>query len=145
MLKHDSWEETFASLRELIAAEFAASSLSFRREILTDEEKDYYHRILFEEDGKTITEKSLFLLSEWLHRYHNKQVILLIDEYDTPAHAAYVGNYYDTLIGFLRNWLSAVLKDNIYLERGVLTGILRIAKESIFSGLNNISTFTILK
>ena len=71
-------------------------------------------------------------------------MILLIDEYDTPAHAAYVGNYYDTLIGFLRNWLSAVLKDNIFLERGVLTGILRIAKESIFSGLNNISTFTIL-
>ena len=84
------------------------------------------------------------LLTEWLHRYYNKRVILLIDEYDTPAHAAFFGKYYDTLIGFLRNWLCAVLKDNPHLEKGVLTGILRIAKESIFSGLNNISTFTIL-
>ena len=88
--------------------------------------------------------KVLLLLTEWLHRYHKKQVILLIDEYDTPAHAAYIGKYYDTLIDFIRNWLSAGLKDNPYLERGVLTGIFRIAKESIFSGLNNISTFTIL-
>ena len=74
----------------------------------------------------------------------SRQVILLIDEYDTPAHAAYVGGFYDSLIPFLRNWLSGGLKDNPYLERGVLTGILRIAKESIFSGLNNIGTFTIL-
>jgi hypothetical protein len=67
-----------------------------------------------------------------------------MDEYDTPAHEAFVGGYYNTFISFLRNWLSAGLKDNSYLEFGVLTGILRVAKESIFSGLNNVSTFTIL-
>ncbi|MBA3238243.1 MAG: AAA family ATPase [Parachlamydiaceae bacterium] len=143
-VKHDSWEKTFASLRELIAAEFERHSYLLEGNNLTIKEKALYHKIVFGEDGETIIEKSLLLLSEWLHRYHSKRVILLIDEYDTPAHAAYIGNYYDTLIGFLRNWLSAVLKDNVFLERGVLTGILRIAKESIFSGLNNISTFTIL-
>lgn len=143
-VKHATWEETFTSLKELIAAEFRRHRYLLEGDTLVDEEKSLYHKILVAEDGKVIIEKSLLLLSEWLHRHHNKRVILLIDEYDTPAHAAYVGKYYDTLIGFLRNWLSAGLKDNAYLEQGVLTGILRIAKESIFSGLNNINTFTIL-
>lgn len=143
-VKHASWEETIASLRELIGEEFRRHRYILEGTALTDEEKEDYHRISRREDGQTLIEKSLLLLSKWLNRYHNKRVILLIDEYDTPVHAAYVGGYYDTLIGFLRNWLSAGLKDNICLERGVLTGILHIAKESIFSGLNNISTFTIL-
>ena len=143
-VKHASWEETFALFRELIAKEFERHRYLLENDVLTTKEKALYHKVVFEEGGKTLIEQSLLLLSEWLYRYHNKRVILLIDEYDTPAHAAFVGEYYDTLIGFLRNWLSAGLKDNIYLERGVLTGILRIAKESIFSGLNNISTFTIL-
>ena len=143
-VKHLSWEETFSSLRALIGKEFERHSYLLEGTILTQREKEDYLRITCREGGKTLIEKSLLLLSEWLHRYHNKEVILLIDEYDTPAHAAYVGKYYDTLISFLRNWLSAGLKDNIYLERGVLTGILRIAIESIFSGLNNISTFTVL-
>lgn len=143
-VKHASWEDTFSSLGELIAAEFRRHHYLLEGNTLIEEEKALYHKLAAAEDGKILIEKSLLILSEWLHRYYNKRVILLIDEYDTPAHAAYVGNYYDTLIGFLRNWLSAVLKDNAYLERGVLTGILRIAKESIFSGLNNVNTFTIL-
>ncbi|MBA3239100.1 MAG: AAA family ATPase [Parachlamydiaceae bacterium] len=143
-VKHASWEETLSSLQELIGREFERHSYLLEEEILTSTEKEQYLRIIHREDGKTLIEKSLLLLSEYLYRYHNKRVILLIDEYDTPAHAAYVGKYYETLMGFLRNWLSAGLKDNLFLERGVLTGILRIAKESIFSGLNNISTFTIL-
>ena len=143
-VKHGSWQQTLASFKELIAAEFRRHRSILDSDVLTEEEKEDYLRIIRREDGETLIEKSLLLLSEWLYRYHNKRVILLIDEYDTPAHAAYVGKYYDTFIGFLRNWLSAGLKDNVYLEQGVLTGILRIAKESIFSGLNNISTFTIL-
>ncbi|MGZ3633183.1 MAG: PD-(D/E)XK nuclease domain-containing protein [Parachlamydiaceae bacterium] len=106
--------------------------------------KKEFLKIIHKKGEKSLVEKSLLSLSKWLHRYHKTRVILLIDEYDAPVHAAYIGKYYDTMINFLRNWLSAGLKDNIYLERAVLTGILRIAKESIFSGLNNISTFTIL-
>ena len=143
-VKHASWPETFSSLQELVAAEFERHSYLLENNNLTEKEKAVYQKIVFEGDDKTLFEKSLFFLSEWLHRYHNRRVVLLIDEYDTPAHSAYIGNYYDTLIGFLRNWLSAILKDNPHLERGVLTGVLRIAKESIFSGLNNINTFTIL-
>jgi hypothetical protein len=143
-VKHASWEEAFQALRKVIAKEFERHNYILEKELLTPREKELYHKILSETDDKTLIEQSLLHLTEWLHRYHNKQTILLIDEYDTPAHAAYTGKYYSTFIDFIRNWLSAGLKDNFHLERGVLTGILRIAKESIFSGLNNISTFTIL-
>ncbi|MDR3623536.1 MAG: AAA family ATPase [Chlamydiales bacterium] len=141
-VKHISWEESFKVLHTLIAKEMERHH--YILEVLTIREKELYHKILSEENNKPLIEQSLLLITEWLHRYHAKQVILLIDEYDTPAHAAYIGNYYNTFIDFIRNWLSAGLKDNVHLERGILTGILRIAKESIFSGLNNISTFTIL-
>ncbi|MBA2367584.1 MAG: AAA family ATPase [Candidatus Protochlamydia sp.] len=143
-VKHASWQNTFASLQELIGEEFGRHDYLLEDTILTATEKEDYQRILRKESDLVLTEKSLFLLTKWLQRYYNKNVILLIDEYDTPAHAAYLGGYYESLINFLRNWLSAGLKDNASLELGVLTGILRIAKESIFSGLNNISTFTIL-
>lgn len=143
-VKHASWEETYASLRGFIAVEFERHHYLLEGETLIADEKENYRKILRREDSQQLFEQSLFLLSKWLHRYYQRRVVLLIDEYDTPAHAAYVGGYYKPLIAFLRNWLSGGLKDNISLERGVLTGILRIAKESIFSGLNNISTFTIL-
>ncbi len=127
----------------MVAKEFERHRYLLEGELLTVREKDLFDKIIFEKTGQLLFEESLLLLSEWLHRYHNKRVILLIDEYDTPIHAAYVGKYYEPMIDFMRNWLSKGFKDNAYLERGVLTGILRIAKESIFSGANNISTFTI--
>ncbi|MDM8538629.1 AAA family ATPase [Desulfobacterales bacterium HSG17] len=71
-------------------------------------------------------------------------VVILIDEYDTPIHAGYTGGYYEQIISFMRNFLSSGLKDNSYLFKGVLTGILRVAKESVFSGLNNLGAYTIL-
>jgi len=70
-----------------------------------------------------------------------KQVVILIDEYDTPLHSGYAGGFYEEVISFLRNFLSGGLRDNEHLLRGVVTGILRVAKESVFSGLNN-SGFT---
>ena len=143
-VKHSSLEKTLGALRGLVAKEYERHGYLLNGELLTTREKGLYHKILFEEEDGLLLEQSLFLLSEWLHRYHKKRVILMIDEYDTPAHAAYIGNYYDPMIDILRNWISKGFKDNIHLERGVLTGILRIAKESIFSGANNISTFTIL-
>lgn len=143
-IKQGSWEKMLASLQQLLAEEFERHSYLLEGEALSDNEKADYLKISRKEDGESLIERSLLLLSKWLYNYHKQHVILLIDEYDTPAHAAYVGGFYNSLITFLRNWLSCGLKDNPYLERGVLTGILRIAKESIFSGLNNVLTFTIL-
>ncbi len=143
-VKHSSWQETYTSLQRLVASEFGCHSYLLEENTLSDEEKKDFLSILRKEAAQPLLEQSLRILSQWLYRYNGKRVILLIDEYDTPAHAAYLGNYYDTFISFLRNWLSGGLKDNSSLEWGVLTGILRVAKESIFSGLNNINTFTIL-
>jgi hypothetical protein len=79
-----------------------------------------------------------------LAQYHNKNVIILIDEYDTPIQEGFLNGYYDEVIKFMRNLLSGALKDNSFLEKSVLTGILRVAKESIFSGLNNFEVYSIL-
>jgi len=88
-------------------------------------------------------EEALSFLMRLIRRQTGKRVIVLLDEYDTPIHAGQEFGYYDEIIVFMRNLLSGALKDNIDLEKGVLTGILRIAKESIFSGLNNLSVFSL--
>lgn len=143
-VKFPTWVEMLESLARIIAKEFKRHLYLLDKEVLIAREKEIFTTILQEEASTSLLSDSLNYLTEWLHRYHGKRVILLIDEYDTPAHSAFVGGFYDTLIPFLRNWLSSALKDNKYLEKGVLTGILRIAKETIFSGLNNVITFTIL-
>jgi predicted AAA-ATPase/PD-(D/E)XK nuclease superfamily protein len=141
--KQTSWKSMFEFLSRVIAEEFERHRYLFESDLLSREEKEIYHAILTIKGSETLFERSLKYLTEWLHRFHKKRVILLIDEYDAPAHAAYIGEYYEQLITFLRTWLSGGLKDNISLEKGVLTRILRIAKESIFSGLNNVEIFTV--
>ena len=84
-LKKNSWQETLGAVKRLIAKEFERHRYLLEGETLTNEEKEDYFQILRKKDGKALLEDSLFLLSEWLHRYHKKQVILLIDEYDAPA------------------------------------------------------------
>ena len=100
--------------------------------------------LLYRKSSVGELEISLFKLSEFLNRYHNKKVIILIDEYDTPIHQGYFKNYYDEIIGFMRNFLSSALKDNINIEKAMITGILRVAKESIFSGMNNLAVYSLL-
>jgi hypothetical protein len=143
-VKHASWQETLESLRGLLAQAFRSHPYLLKDSVLDDAEKELYRTILYRQGSQPLCEESLYLLTQWLYRYHKEPVVLLIDEYDAPAHAAYVGGYYDQLIAFLRNWLSRCLKDSSLLKMGVLTGILRIAKESIFSGLNNVNTYTLL-
>jgi len=142
-IKHSTWERTFEHFRMLLAEEFENHRYLLQGDTLSAEEKDSYRTILRGAGSQILCEQSLRLLIKWMHAYHKEQVILLIDEYDAPAHAAYVGKYYDPMIEFLRNLLSEALKDSSHLKQGVLTGVLRIAKESIFSGLNNVSPFTL--
>jgi len=89
--------------------------------------------------------ESLKILSRYLHEIHKSPAIILIDEYDTPIHAAWQYGYYDEMISFMRGLLSGGLKDNPHIYKGVISGILRVAKESIFSGLNNLDIYTILE
>ena len=88
---------------------------------------------------------ALKLLTSFLKKYYDKKVVVLIDEYDTPIISAYGERYYKEAISFFKEFYGSVLKDNEYLELGVLTGILQVAKEGIFSGLNNITIHNILE
>lgn len=108
-------------------------------------DKDYFDNIINEKVSNQDLEVSLFRLSKLLNDHYDQKVIILIDEYDTPIHSGHFEGYYSEMIGFMRNFLSEALKDNKNLEKAMLTGVLRVAKESIFSGLNNLKVYTLLE
>ena len=113
---------------------------------LKDEsDKEFFKKIQSGNANKDDIEISLRKLSNYLYDYYGEKVIILIDEYDTPIQYSYFSGIYDETIDFMRNFLSNTLKDNMYLEKAMLTGILRVARESIFSGLNNLKVYTILE
>ncbi|KLO20845.1 hypothetical protein X275_11120 [Marinitoga sp. 1197] len=123
---------------------------------LNELEKRYIRQILELEEIKGYTteekmskedilfESALKKLSEYLYKHHGKKAILLIDEYDTPIQQSYLKGYYEKFITFIGNVLGNALKDNKYLEKAVLTGITRVAKESIFTGVNNLDISTVV-
>lgn len=105
----------------------------------------YFIEAILEEKADRIQlEGSIKRLLELLFKYYNQKPILLIDEYDTPLQEAYLKGYYEELIPFFRNFLSAPLKDENNLQRAILTGILRVSKESLFSGLSNVKIYSVL-
>ena len=108
------------------------------------EEKQLITDILFARESEIILRNSVRELSKYLNRYYNKPVILLIDEYDVPLQNAYVEGYYEKAVKFFKTFYGTTFKDNPYLEKTVLTGVSRVAKESIFSGANNFKVFTVL-
>jgi hypothetical protein len=112
---------------------------------LLDDEKDYVQKMLTTFVTQTDLEKSLKRLSELLYKHYQQQVYILIDEYDTPLNFARGQEYFDEMTLFIKNFLGATLKDNPYLEKGILTGILRISKDSMLSGLNNLEVYTVLR
>ena len=142
-VKYDNWKATLTKIKTIIANLFVEHYYLFRSNKLADFEKQDFDDIVRKKADPVLYENSLIFLSELLYRYHNKQVIILIDEYDTPIHQGY-DKYYNQVVSFMRNFLSAGLKDNSYLYKAVVTGILRVSKESIFSGLNNIAVYSIL-
>ena len=85
---------------------------------------------------------ALYQLSDYLYRYYGKKVIILLDEYDTPMQEAYVDGYWDELASFTRSLFNSTFKTNPYMARGILTGITRVSKESVFSDLNNLKVVT---
>lgn len=110
-------------------------------DLLTEEEKIFFKSVTMNMD-ETIATLAIHKMSDFLSRYYEKKVIILLDEYDTPMQEAYVNGYWDELSSFLRSLLNAAFKTNPYLERAIMTGITRISKESIFSDLNNLEVVT---
>ena len=111
---------------------------------LNEIDKEDFFNIAKKQATQADYENSLKFLCELLYRYHGVKPIILIDEYDQALITAHTNGYFKEAMNFYRNFLSAALKDNEYLERAILTGILRVAKESVFSGLNNLYVDSIL-
>ncbi len=143
-VKFSSWEETCQMLCKLIAAEFRRHSELLSSRALSDYEKHQFLSLSQETANEVDYQMSLQILSLLLHKHHCSAPIIIIDEYDTPIQQGHVSGFYNEVIGFMRNLFSGGLKDNSHLSFGFLTGILRVAKESIFSGLNNLKINSIL-
>ena len=139
-----SWEETFQKIRILISLEFMRHSELENSSVLTTYEKEQYHRLASDSATEVDCQMGLQLLSMLLHKHHGKECIIIIDEYDTPIQQGHNCNFYSEIVNFMRNFFSGGLKDNPHLAFGFLTGILRVAKESIFSGMNNLKINSIL-
>ncbi len=109
--------------------------------VLNEKEKSLYQEMNADMEDY-IASESLSNLSDYLMRYYGKKVIILLDEYDTPMHEAYVGGYWNEMVSFIRNLFNSTFKSNPYLERALMTGITRVSKESVFSDLNNLEVVT---
>jgi hypothetical protein len=144
-VKAASFERALAAIRAEIARAYEEHRYLLEGETLSEQQKQRFVQILAEAGDETLYWGALRGLSEHLHRYHGEKAVILIDEYDSAIHTGFSAGYYDAIVGFFRNFLSGGLKDNPHLWKGVLTGILRIAKESMFSGLNNLSVYSMLR
>ena len=136
-----NWENGFKTIKTAIADIYA--EFKFLMDKLDKRELKKFENIWLETDEGD-WKNSLLMLTKYLYEYYGQKVIVLIDEYDHPIVDSYVKGYYDDAIDFFKSFYGMVLKDNNYLEMGIMTGILRVAKENIFSGLNNLEVHTIL-
>lgn len=140
-VKCSSWQETFQKISKLISLEFIRHSELESSSVLSSYEKEQYHRFASENINEVDCQMGLQLLSLLLHKHYDKECVIIIDEYDTPIQQGHLCDFYNEIVDFMRNFFSGGLKDNPHLAFGFLTGVL---KESIFSGMNNLKTNSIL-
>lgn len=143
-VKCSSWQETFQKISKLISLEFMRHNELESSSVLSSYEKEQYHRFASENINEVDCQMGLQLLSLLLHKHYDKECVIIIDEYDTPIQQGHLCDFYNEIVDFMRNFFSGGLKDNPHLAFGFLTGILRVAKESIFSVMNNLKTNSIL-
>ncbi len=142
--KHLSFENLQEGLKSVMYNIYMDHYYLLESEKLSQFDKERFKEILDRKGSIVEFSEALSNLMRYLNKHYNKKVIVLIDEYDVPIQESYLRGYYEEAIVLIRNILTAALKDNVYLEKSLVTGILRVAKESIFSGLNNIEVDSIL-
>ena len=142
--KQPNFQEAYKKLCGEIAGEFRRHQYLLEGNSLADDQKNIFQKIMTEQADYGEYNDALKFLSECLWQYHGKNTIILIDEYDVPLENAYFEGFYDKMIKFIRSLFESALKTNPYLEKSVITGCLRISKESIFTGLNNLETDSVL-
>lgn len=139
-------ENNFCSARNKICEILRNLYVKFRflekSNVLADSDRTFYKKMMSLEIEDDVVTSALYQLSDYLCRYYGKKVIILLDEYDTPMQEAYVGGYWEELVGFIRGIFNSAFKTNPFLARGLMTGITRVSKESIFSDLNHLKVIT---
>lgn len=140
-VKEPDYERTRRKICQLITNLYMKYHFLIEEGFLKDKEKDFYESISVDMDDNAAT-MAIYQLSDYLSRYYQKKVLILLDEYDTPLQEAYVHGYWNELSIFIRSLFNATFKTNPSLERGLLTGITRVSKESIFSDFNNLEVVT---
>ena len=143
-VKFDSWQATIEKIKSLLQEEYGRHQELLSSLKISDYEKEYFNKVLSATENEVELSFSLEKLSKMLASHYDKAPIIIIDEYDTPIQEGYSKEFYDEIIGFMRNFFSGAFKDNKNLSYGFLTGILRIAQESIFSGLNNLTVNSVM-
>lgn len=141
-IKEKTYENAKEKICETLRNLYVKYSFLKESDALTDTDRAYYNRMLELEIRETDATSSLYQLSYFLYRYYGERVILLLDEYDTPMQEAYVDGYWENLVSFTRSLFNSAFKTNPWLERGMMTGITRVSKESIFSDLNHLQVVT---
>ena len=141
-LKASTWEEMEEKITIILSELFSEYNYLINELVETDSDK--FKKIINENANLSNLGRSLKFLTKILYEKYNKKVVVLIDEYDSPLVSAYINGYYEKAKDFFKTFYSSVLKDNNYLQMGVLTGIIRVIKAGIFSDLNNLRTYTIL-
>lgn len=143
-VKYDKWGNAFKDIAAIVRAEYARHEELSQSMACNTVEKQGFQNIIDGNIDEVVLSKSLSQLSAMLHKHYGTKAIIIIDEYDTPIQQGYSCGYYDQVIACLRNLFSGAFKDNHDLAYGFLTGILRVAKESIFSGMNNLKVNTLM-
>ena len=142
--KSTTYSGFLMSVRNVISKTYQQYEFLLAENILNSSEIEFFQKFLHFKAEDEEYKFALINLSEILYRHYNQKVILLIDEYDTPIHEAYLNGHYNDTVGFLKAMLGDALKGNPYLYKSAITGILRISKESMFSDLNNLEVHSIL-
>ena len=142
--KQADWDTTFWMIKKQIAEEYIRHQYVLQTDDLLEVEKNLYRNIMSLADDNKIYVDAISFLSKCLERYHHQKVVILIDEYDVPLENAYFAGFYDEMTVFIRSLMESALKTNESLKLAVITGCLRISKESIFTGLNNLNVISVI-
>ena len=140
-IKQTTYENTEAALNQLLTDLYRRNEWLLADERFSDADRKTFARVS-EDMKEAVASKAICWLCEWLYRKKKKKVIILLDEYDTPMQEAYIHGYWEELTSYIRSLFNNTFKTNPYLERGLMTGITRVSKESIFSDLNNLNVVT---
>lgn len=143
-IKNSSWEDSLQNIASVLSGEYLRHKELMESSRINDFDKEYYQKVAGQKASEVELAQGLLVLSRMLDEHYGTAPIIIIDEYDTPIQQGYTAGFYEQAVLFMRNFFSGGLKDNTHLAYGFMTGILRVAKESIFSGLNNLKINSVM-